>query len=293
MKKIKASYFKNVRDTKPKDVFLDDWLRDTISPPDSLRDKVLKYRKTKDKRDKAKLPCITPSATFKKVRNLDNIKKKNGFIVIDVDREAKAVNRPSNTAIDMQRVKDLISRHPSTYFCGFSVGEDGIYAIIKINPKKPLIKYFEYLKEMLGKHGVFIDESCKDYTRLRFFSYDPECYYNKKAKTLELPKKPKKKKIKYKEGFSKTNLNKVEAVVQLIESNAIDITSDYSDWVKLAGSLYNEFGEIGRSYFHRISSYNHGYNVQKCDKKFDNCRNMNKLSLSTFFFIADSYGIRY
>lgn len=282
---IKVSYFKNVSDTVPKDFKLDNWLKDTINPPALLGKQVEKYRSTKNKAAKLKIPCVTISATFKNKRNLDNIKNKNELICLDIDRDL-------NPVADMDAVKEFFKKHQSTVFAGYSVSENGVYAIIKISKKKDLIKYFEYFREKLKEVGITIDESCKDYTRLRFFSVDKKAYYNPKAKTFEIPKKPKVKKSKL-TGDSKTNLNKVEAVVQLIEQNAIDITSDYNDWVKIAGALYNAFGEVGRQYFHRISKYNHGYKEKSADAKFNNCRNMSRITLSTFFYIADSYGIRY
>lgn len=287
--KTKVSFFKNVSDTKPKDFSLDKWLCDTICPPEDLKKQVDKYRETKSKSQKLRIPCVTISATFKKIRNLDNIKQKNDLICLDIDKD-------SNPVADMNAVKDFFKKHPSTIYTGLSVSEKGVYAIIKISTKKDLIKYFEYFREKLKAVGITIDESCKDYTRLRFFSIDENAYYNPEAKTFEIPKKPKVKKAKNNfkgNEASKINLNKVEAVVQLIESNAIDITADYTDWVKIAGGLYNSFGETGRQFFHRISKYNHGYKFKDADKKFDNCRSMPRITLSTFFYIANSYGIRY
>ena len=286
MAKIKVSYFKNVSDTVPKDYSLDEWLKDTINPPDALKNQVEKYRSSRSKPQKLKIPCITVSATFKTKRNLDNIKKKNELICLDIDKD-------SNPVADMNAVKEFFKKHPSTLYAGLSVSEQGVYAIIKISEKKDLIKYFEYFRKKLKSVGITIDESCKDYTRLRFFSVDERAYYNPKAKTFEIPKKPKIKKSTFKGNASKNNLDKVEAVVLLIEQNAIDITSSYADWVKIAGSLYNAFGETGRQFFHRISKYHHSYKEKTTDAKFDNCRNMSRVTLSSFFYIADSYGIRY
>lgn len=282
---IKVSYFKNVSDTLPKKCNLDKWLKDTINPPESLLKQVDKYRKTRNKALKLKIPCVTISASFKNKRNLDNISKKNELICLDIDKDM-------NPFLNMDLVKDFFKTHKSTLYVGYSVSENGVYAIIKISTKKDLIKYFKYFRNKLKEKGIIIDESCKDYTRLRFFSVDKKAYYNPKAETFILPKKPKVKKSKL-TGDSKTNLNKVEAIVQLIEHHAVDITSDYNDWIKIAGALYNAFGEVGRQYFHRISKYNHGYKEKSCDTKFNQCQNMTRITLSTFFFIADSYGIRY
>ena len=70
------------------------WLKNTINPPKDLLKKVQHYRKTLDKRDKLVIPCITVSASFNDVRNLDNIKKETNLICLDIDRD-------SNPCLDM------------------------------------------------------------------------------------------------------------------------------------------------------------------------------------------------
>ena len=292
-KKTEISLFNFVQDNVPKKTNLDKWLKSTIKPTSELKEKVLEYRKTGNKKIKESMPCVTISATFKKVRELKRIKKKNPFIVIDIDRNCKAKNKPSNTCIDMQMVKDLLSKHPSTYYCGRSIGNDGIYCIIKTDGKSSLIKYFKYFKKAFKKHGINIDESCKDYTRLRFFSYDDTAYYNPKAQPFKIPKQKKITAKKFNGSVSKNDLEKVETVVSLIEKHQIDITSDYNDWIVIAGALYSSFGEQGRSFFLRVSRFYQGYNEKKANRKFDNCMNMRKVTLSSFFHIATSYGIRY
>ena len=279
------SKFNNVSDTKPKDFVLEDWLKQTKKPPKHLKNLVNKYRLSKDKKDKLNIPCITVSASFKDKRNLDNIKKETGLICIDIDNK-------DNPFLLIDNIKDYFKKHPSVLYVGNSVSNNGLYIIIKINKKKPLIKYFKFFKKQFLKSGVIIDESCKDYTRLRFFSVDKTAYLNTKAIEFNLPKK-----LKTNKGISKiaskTDTEKVEAVIGLIENHAIDITVEYSDWVKIAAALNGAFGEGGRDYFHRISRFNHGYKKKDTDRKYTNCRNMNKIALSSLFYVADSYGIRY
>ena len=286
MKDINISYFKNVADTRPKTYSLDKWLKATISPPKDLKNKVLQYRKSKTKSLKLQIPCVTVSASFKKIRNLDNIKNKTNLICFDVDRV-------SNPVINMDLLKNLFSQHPSTRYVGYSVGGDGIYAVLRVSKEKELINYFKYFKKQLRAKGIALDESCKDYTRLRFFSVDKDAYYNPEAAVFSIPKKKKIKRPKHTGVISKSDLDKVNTVVSIIETNAIEITSEYADWVKIAGALYNSFGENARELFHRVSRFNHGYKQKTTDRKFEQCMNMNKINLSTFFYIADSYGIRY
>lgn len=280
------SYFENVRDTTPKNTSLEQWIKDTICPCKKLKKKILKYRKTKDKNIKLEIPCATPSAAFAEKRNLDNIIKKNGVICIDVDKAA-------NPVADMGLVKAMFKTHTSTIYVGYSVSGEGIYAIIKTSNENDLLKYFEYFERRLKNIGVVIDGSCKDYTRLRFLSYDPKGYYNPSAKPFSIPVKAAPMTPNQTGSATKTETDKVEAIISVIEQNSMDITSDYSDWVKIAGALYNSFGEGGRSFFHRISRMHPEYKESDTDAKFNGCTSMSKVSLSSLFYIANSYGVRY
>lgn len=283
--KYKVSFFeKATTERVAKDIPLDKWLRWTIDPPKKLRSVVEKYRAFGSKRLKAQIPCVTISATFKKVRNLKKIRNKNGLICLDIDPE-------NNICIDLERAKLFFSQHPSTLYVGYSVSKNGIYVIMVIDRKVKLIKYFKFLRDRLAEKGINIDKQCKDYTRLRFFSVDENAYYNPDAVTLKLPKK---RKVRGRGVIaSKTDREKVETVIGLIEQNSVDITSDYYDWIKIAGAFNVAFGEQGRDYFHRVSRFYPEYKQGKCDKKYDSCAKMKNVSLSSFFYVADKHGIRY
>lgn len=286
MNKYKVSYFETVKNTTPKDISLDAWLRSTMHPPKKLRKIVKLYRDTENKKHKEKIPCVTISATFKDVRKLDNINNKNNLICLDIDPK-------DNPVIDLNAAKELFKSHPSTLYCGRSVSNKGLYVIMLLNKKIKLKKAFKYFQETLLKKGIIIDNSCKDYTRLRFFSIDKKAYYNTEAKPLNIVKKTKITPRKSNQPIRKNDLEKVQTITNLIEQHQIDITTEYSDWIKIAGALYNAFGETGRDYFHRISKLHPDYKHKKADKKFNQCMKMNRVSLGALFYISDSYGIRY
>ena len=79
----------------------------------------------------------------------------------------------------------------------------------------------------------------------------------------------------------------------MIESKGIDSTQNYQDWIKIGASLNNGFGEAGRDLFHRVSKFHKKYKQKKTDNKFDSCKKLNNISLSSFFYITNEYGIRY
>lgn len=288
MLSYKVSQYNHVEDNYSKDYDLDTWLQQTIDPPLTLRKKVDTYRETLNKDDKAKIPLITVSANFKGIRNLDNINEHLPFICLDIDRYSKKGRK--NLCIDMQLVKELFMEHPSCYFCGFSVSNsDGIYAIMKLDEVGKLDKYFKMLKDKLSYVGINIDEKCKDVTRLRFFSFDPDAYYNPDAKPLKLPiaKQPKEHAVVY----TQDDYSKVVGLVEKLEYHALDITQDYEDWIKVGAVLNNNFGDSGRDLFHRLSKFHPDYTVEKCDKKYDHCKKMHVNNIGLIVNLCKNYGL--
>ena len=290
---MKVSFFNNVMDNEPKVIDFDRWLIKTIKPTKVLFNKVNEYRSTGDKSIKKSLPCVTPCGTFKGLRNLESVKSLSGFIVFDIDRESKNKNKPSNTCIDMHRVKEMLKKEPFIYYCGFSVGGDGLYVVIKIDSKKSFSKYFKFFKKWFYMRGILIDEVCKDLTRLRIYSYDLDAYYNKDCDVFKLPKKVKREKSVVSPNARKSDLDKVYSLIATIERNAIDVTSGYNDWIKIGAALYNLMGDSGLSYFDRVSRFHPDYSSKKVARKFENCKRLNKTSIGSFFYICDSYGVRF
>ena len=289
----KISIFKHVKDNVPQDFDLDSWLQQTINPTKELDEAVEAYRQTFDKSLKERLPCATISASFHTERNLNNIVEKNKLICIDIDRHTKSKKKRCNQCVDMLLVKEMFMSHPCTLYCGYSVSGDGIYAIIRIHDENQLGLYFNLFRDNLSRIGINIDESCKDYTRLRFFSVDRDAYYNPDAKYYKAPEKaPERKPVA---GFhvSKSDAEKVEKIISIISSTGMDITQSYDDWVKIGAALNDGFGESGLVYFHQVSSQHSDYDPRETDKKYHSCSKMNKIKLAAFFYVANSYGIRY
>lgn len=306
MAEIEVSFFNNVHDNIPKKYNLEEWLEKTINPPKEWEADVKKYRQSLTRRDKEKIPCVTISAAFNKKRNLNDIKHKNKLICIDVDRFSKSKKNKSNICADMTLVKELFSQHPCTYYAGYSCsgGYHGVYAIIRIYDENDLLGCFNYFKRKFAHIGLNIDNACKDYTRLRFFSVDKEAYLNKDAKYYKVQKEPEAKpelpksapKQTFKDDKDKKELSneeKVHLICEQVKSSGIDITSSYEDWTKIGAALNNEFGELGASWFHILSKNHPDYNDKKVNTKYRQTKSMTRIKINTLFHIANSYGIRW
>lgn len=85
----------------------------------------------------------------------------------------------------------------------------------------------------------------------------------------------------------------VEEIISRIEAKQIDITTSYSDWCNIGFALASEFGEQGRSYFHRISRFYASYAATECDSQYDSCLKAHGsgITLKTFFHMVKTAGI--
>jgi hypothetical protein len=164
--------------------------------------------------------------------------------------------------------------------------------ILRINNPFLFDKYFLYFEEKLNKLGINIDRACKDPTRLRFFSVDKEAYYNPDALYYKMPSETEKEK-EPKRYINISEKEKVDKIVEQIKHNSLDITGDYSSWIRLAAALYSAFGESGLDYFQTISQFHPEYSYQETEKKFNSCKKLGNTKINAFFGIAGDYGLRY
>ncbi|MFT7036948.1 MAG: hypothetical protein ACJA2S_005489 [Cyclobacteriaceae bacterium] len=94
--------------------------------------------------------------------------------------------------------------------------------------------------------------------------------------------------------FSSTSpIDKVDRIIREIETKQTDITASYNEWLNLGFAFGNEFGETGRTLFHRISKFHPTYTQKECDKQFDNCLKSkgHGVTLKSFFYLAKDNGI--
>jgi len=120
--------------------------------------------------------------------------------------------------------------------------------------------------------------------------YDENCYINTDAEIYEVnivSKEQQQPKSNY------HNSDHIEAYIQEIEQMATDITGNYETWLNLGFALFEEYGEVGRDYFHRISRFHPNHNYQECDKQFTNCINAKGtgINISTFYYMAKQHNI--
>ena len=90
----------------------------------------------------------------------------------------------------------------------------------------------------------------------------------------------------------------ISETADYLDSNGIDITSNYQDWVRIALVCANELGVEGRESFHKISKSYPGYDERECDalytgvlKKPSQSHLGKKVTGATLQHILKDYGI--
>ena len=137
---------------------------------------------------------------------------------------------------------------------------------------------------------INIDGSCVNMSRLRLFSIDDNPYINEQAKVLKESLLNELKKPSIKVENSNTDVDKL---VNKIEASGISIAPNYEDYLKLAIVFYNELGEGGRNYFHRVCCLDSKYNSKDYDNLYDDIskRNYTDCTLGTLIFLMQQSNV--
>jgi hypothetical protein len=86
----------------------------------------------------------------------------------------------------------------------------------------------------------------------------------------------------------------IENLTRQIESQSLDITGDYSQWLEIGFALKEALGEGGRQYFHRLSRFYPGYSAAEADHQYDKCLSSGGEGIQprTLFYFARQAGIK-
>jgi predicted P-loop ATPase len=241
---------------------------------------VIDYRT--GKKEKTSLPAVTISGLFPENRKISEMQKHSGFICIDCDFKD---NEDILTKISsLQKDEYINAIHKS-------VSGKGIALYFKIKANKHIESFQAISDYLANEYKIIIDQACKDVSRLRFISYDPEIYVNQKSKTWSTFID---KKNIIPDNFNPVfDENDISFCIKQIKDKGIDLTSNYADWIKIGFAFVNEFKNSGRDYFHAVSSNYAHYSHEKTNKKYDSLLKSNNsgITIGTFFHLCKQNGI--
>ena len=223
---------------------------------------------------KKQLPAFTPSASFAGGRKIEFLQEYSKLLILDIDKIDTET---------LHKIKQQSIQCKYTHLCFVSPSGKGLKILIKINTG--IAKHKESYEELKVFYEnllkVEIDKSGKDITRLCFFSYDKDLYFNPQSETFIIEPKM-------------DTVQQIEHIITQIEQTRIDITGDYDTWLKIGFAIESEFGEAGRNYFHSVSKYNSDYLPETCNEQYNKClKNTNSgIAIATLFHYAKNAGLK-
>ncbi|MCE5345397.1 MAG: PriCT-2 domain-containing protein [Bacteroidales bacterium] len=270
----KISLFKNQFSTKPYDeVLLKEFYNAILNGKFKNEIDTIRSNSEKEAKLMKDLPCVTISGIF---RELDT-----SGLICQSGRICISIEALQNSEIeDWNCLRDTLGVWKEVEFAALSASGKGLILVIMLKYPKKYISHYLALEKSFKELGIVIDPTCYGISRLQILSYDSDAILNKKvipySGLFQLPKPQ--------SFYHKDKDNGLYDLIDEIEAKELDITGDYSQSSTIAKALGNAFGELGRSYFHRISQYSPKYNQFECDCQFDKCLKMhNKYNLATIF----------
>lgn len=256
----------------------------------SERIAAIKDKKSRNAEKKKLLPYVTPGGVFNTRRDAD-IASPSGLIGMDFDGI-----QPE----ELQGHIEMLRQDVYTYAIFKSVSATGFCVFVKIDSSRFLDAFLALEKYYLDTYGLFCDTSCKNISRARFVTYDPDAFQNEKAKQFKnyLPKKPAPKPPEI--VYTKTDFSRL---VQQIKERGVDLTnSAYERFYRIAFGLIDEFGDTAEAleYFHHISSASDKYRPENTEKQFKYCARSLRQStvtggahttIATVFYYAKEAGL--
>jgi len=277
--KITISRYKTVKDNIGTDMSMVDFIKGIRDG--QWQDEVLSVRnaKTKEEKDnlKKKLEAVTVSGYFEK-RSVSGLRHHSGFLAMDIDN----VDNPN-------AIKKQIEKDPYIYAAFISVSGKGICLLFRINGDRHEDSFSAIDAYLYNTYGLISDKKCVDVSRLRIVSYDPFIHINEDAQLFKkyLPKAKTTKKQPPKVVFVNTDFDQI---VKAIYDRGLNLTEDYSDWLRVCYAIVSEYGDsnTGRDHFDTLSRNSSKYNPEDCRRQYDAClrtHNERKAKTSTINFI--------
>jgi len=181
-REYRFSLYKSLADPAPQTVTLEE-LRALVGEGE-CKGLVCKIRAEpdKDKQDsiKAWLPCVTVSGEFSGGHRAEHLVKHSGLLCVDFDEK----DNPSMTGCADQW-RDKLTKDEFVRMAFVSARGNGVAAVCRIDGERHSEAFDALSAYFKSRHGLIIDKQCRDVTRLRFLSWDPDVSENGHARTFK------------------------------------------------------------------------------------------------------------
>ena len=244
-REYRFSLYKSLADPAPQTVTLDE-LRMLVSEGEYSQ-LITKIRGTPDEdRQKAlkrMLPCVTISGEFSGGHHSEHFIQHSGLICIDIDADT---NPSVNGCAGQWR--DKLSKDEFVRMAFVTARGNGVAAVCRIEADKHSEAFDALQAYFKSRHGLVIDKSCRDVTRLRFLSWDPDIAENHHARTFKryaiaVDAKPEKTKATGKESAAAATLAKDrrEEILSALERIS---PNERQVWLDVGMAIQSEAGGL-------------------------------------------------
>lgn len=292
IKNISVSYFKNFYNKEDIQVKLIDCL---ITIPEHFKEQYKQLRAITNtdlqKKNKLNFPLFVPSAICGKDEN--NIStRKHDYIINKTNLMAIDIDKTDNPTYPMEILKQAMFKLDYVYCVSKSIRGNGLFAIIVIENTDKFKEHFAAVEKDFREVGVIIDGQCKDITRARFLSYDPdilikeddeEIYPYDKTYTEISDFTRKILEQRYENNRLRASVytespDRLKKVVDYyFDNDLFDYSGDYGSWIQEAGRLASLEDKLGYSYcldkFVYFSERIPGFkSITEAEKKYNSLR---------------------
>lgn len=285
---VSVSWYHSVTSSRPAGkISLREWLTSDvgIGLSEKVREALLPEQVSSFKKQ---CPAVTPSGVFKTRKERDLIRH-SGLICIDID------GKDNPHIEDWIKCKNILSKVSNVAYAGLSISGNGIFCIIPISHTSKHAAHFTAIQTYFeGALGIIVDKACKDISRLRVISYDPQPYINDQADVLERVIEFESAPTNLVDDYNSITKDKltVKHLCLKICAQKVDITENYFDWFRIGCVIANTFGIDGLNLYHKVSQFYPNYSPASCENQFYAClKKKYDYSLGSLIHVARKYEI--
>lgn len=277
----KISLFENALSSNHSQLKINNYFENIVTG--KWQDEVLAYRN--NKKEKTKIPAVTASGYFSGRKDSD-LQEHSGLLVIDIDEKDQEL--PINS------IRDSLKEIPEILAIHSSLGGKGLAVYFKIRRDKHFESFEAITKMLANDYNINPDMHCSNIGRLRFVSYDPDCYLNYGAQTWSYFENKENRISANEKQYSNIiySENDINYILDQIKAKHINIAPDYYSWLRIAFALSDKLGDSGKEAFKIISAYYPGKQKITPEQQFEKClkRGRSGVSIGTFFYFAKLAG---
>lgn len=237
------------------------------------------------------LNFVTFSGIFTQ-RRASHLVRHSNLLCFDYDHigneeELRTMKRNliADPLIDVQ----LIFRSPSGDGLKVVVGSDIYQSGMAAQDvlRRHVSEYQRISQAISRSHGIESDKTI-DVARACFLCHDPEAFINSQC-IMHNSQLIVSQQVGTHGSCVRSKETTIEQLIQRIEVQQRDVTSNYHDWFRIGMALANQFGEAGRTFYHRISCYYPRYTYTETNQQYDRCLRYNnyRIGFGTLIYLLN------